>query len=97
MTTEETTGKVTRKGQVTIPLRIRRQLGIEPGDRVVYHIEDDKVYLTAIKETLASTYGAVEPLHRPEDFQALRDQAIEDHVDQVLREMHESDDKGSRP
>lgn len=37
---------VTRKGQVTIPIKIRRLLGIEPHDRVTFHVEHDKVYLT---------------------------------------------------
>lgn len=86
---EETEGTsvVTRKGQVTIPARVRRLLKIEPDDRVVFHIEDDRVYLTAVRETLESAYGAVEPLRRPEDFQALRDSAMADHAAETLREM----------
>ena len=32
-------------------------------------------------------YGAVTPLHCPEDFQGLRDQAIEDQVTQIAGEM----------
>lgn len=33
--------RITRRGQITIPLPIRRQLGVEPGDRVEYVIEPD--------------------------------------------------------
>ena len=76
---------VTQKGQVTIPVEIRRLLEIGPYDRVVFYVEEDKVYLTPEAETLQSAYGAVTPLHHPEDFQALRNQAIEDHVDQALK------------
>jgi antitoxin PrlF len=83
---------VTQKGQVTIPVEIRRRLGIEPDDRVIFRVEDDRVYLMALPETLESAFGAVEPLRRPEDFQALRDQAIAEHVERSLAEMGAQDD-----
>ncbi len=90
MQEKEATGVVTRKGQVTIPVHIRRVLGIKPNDRVAFREEDGKVYLAPVKETLESTFGAVAPLRRPEDWQARRDEAIEDHVAQTLREMASS-------
>ena len=83
---------VTQKGQVTIPVEIRRELGIEPSDRVTFCVEDGRVFLTAEAETLESAYGAVKPINQPEDFQALRDQAVEDHIDQTLKEMAPDDD-----
>ena len=83
---------VTQKGQVTIPVEIRRELGIEPSDRVTFYLEEGRVYLSAEAETLESAYGAVKPLQQPEDFQRLRDQAIEDHVDQTLQEIAPDDD-----
>ena len=33
--------KITSKGQVTIPASVRRELGVESGDRLVFVIEDD--------------------------------------------------------
>jgi antitoxin PrlF len=33
--------KVTRKGQVTIPKRVREHLGIEPGTVVEFEVADD--------------------------------------------------------
>ena len=92
MRREELVRSVTRKGQVTIPVEIRRKLGIEPRDQVSFHVEGDKVYLRVERDTLESAYGAVSPLQRPEDFQALRDQAIEDHVDRVIEEMAPDND-----
>ena len=78
---------VTQKGQVTIPAQIRRLLGIESRDRVVFSVRDGQVIVSAVTETLRSAFGALEPLNRPEDFQALRDQAIEDKVARTLEEM----------
>jgi AbrB family looped-hinge helix DNA binding protein len=36
-------GRVTTKGQVTIPLEIRDQLGIQPGSIVEFELRDDGV------------------------------------------------------
>jgi AbrB family looped-hinge helix DNA binding protein len=36
-------GKVTAKGQITIPLEIREQLGILPGSRVEFELVDGGV------------------------------------------------------
>ena len=87
MVEKELVGVVTQKGQVTIPVEIRRLLGIKPRSRVVFRVEEGKVRLIVEAETLESIYGAVTPLHRPEDFQALRDQVIEEKVAQTLEEM----------
>ena len=87
MREQELVRVVTQKGQVTIPVEIRRLLGIKPNDRVAFYVEEGRVYLTTEIETLESAYGAVAPLQQPEDFQSLRDQAIEDHVDQTVKEM----------
>ena len=43
-------GKVTSKGQVTIPQAIRDQLGIQPGSTVEWEIEGDAVLLRKSKE-----------------------------------------------
>jgi len=36
---------VTKKGQVTIPLPMRRALGIKEGEKVIFSLEGDGVYL----------------------------------------------------
>jgi len=38
--------KVARKGQVTIPIDVRRFLGLQPGDDVEFVIEDDGVHVS---------------------------------------------------
>ena len=39
--------KVTTKGQVTIPIEIRRKLGINAGDKILFIEVDGKIYITA--------------------------------------------------
>lgn len=86
---KEYTRTVARKGQVTIPVEIRRLLEVDPGDQVVFRISDrGAVELAPITTTLEDTFGAVQPVNHPEDFKALRDIAIEEHVDKVIQEIN---------
>lgn len=36
-------GALTQKGQVTIPKRVRDQLGLHPGDRIEFAVEDGRI------------------------------------------------------
>ena len=57
--------RITSKGQITIPVDIRRKLGVKAGDKVLFIEESGKVYilnssLEALKEAQASFAGAAE-------------------------------------
>jgi antitoxin PrlF len=45
--------RVTQKGQVTIPLEVRRALGIHPGSEVQFRIEEQGVRLVVDPERAA--------------------------------------------
>jgi len=38
--------KITAKGQITIPIDIRRKLGVKEGDKVLFVEEAGKIYIT---------------------------------------------------
>lgn len=84
---EEYQGTLTSKGQVTLPLEIRRLLGLKPHDKVVFRVSDGKVELQPVTMTLEQTFGAVTPINRPENFKELRDQAIEERVEAFMDKM----------
>jgi antitoxin PrlF len=57
--------KITAKGQITIPVDIRRKLGVKEGDKVLFVEEAGKVYilnssLEALREAQASFTGEAE-------------------------------------
>jgi antitoxin PrlF len=49
---------VTTKGQVTIPVAIRKKYGLHPNDRVDFITEGDRIILVPVK-TLRDFRGAV--------------------------------------
>lgn len=57
--------KITSKGQVTIPIDIRRRYGLQEGNKVVFVEEGDKVYLlnstlNALREAQKAFEGSAE-------------------------------------
>jgi antitoxin PrlF len=84
---------VTRKGQVTIPVEIRRALHLREGDAVAWVQDGQEVRLVPARFTIESAFGSVEPRHRPEDFEELERAAKADKAsettDQLVRD-HDS-------
>ena len=70
--------KITSKGQVTIPKKVRESLGLEPGDFITYEITDEKsAILRRVEPYDASFHLAVsetlEEWGSEEDEEAFRD------------------------
>jgi AbrB family looped-hinge helix DNA binding protein len=72
---------VTRKGQVTIPVDIRRALGIKEGDKVAFVVEDNQVKLTRKGSVVKQTAGALKS-----DIPALTPQEERDAAEQAIAE-----------
>ncbi len=62
---------LTKKGQITIPKRIREYLGIKPKDRVEFEIKEGEVRIKPASN-LEANFGKVKPKRKPEDFKAQR-------------------------
>ncbi|MBM3580832.1 MAG: AbrB/MazE/SpoVT family DNA-binding domain-containing protein [Alphaproteobacteria bacterium] len=63
--------KVTVKGQVTIPVKVRELLGVKDGGPVVFHTEGETVTLVSAKKpTLTELLAGFDPArhrHAPEE------------------------------
>lgn len=64
--------RLTQKGQVTIPAEIRTRLGLKPKDKVRFVPEADGVKVQPAESKILKSYGAVQPVNRPEDWRAVR-------------------------
>lgn len=72
---------MTSKGQVTVPKEIRERLDLGPGSMVRFSVDESgQVVISRAGVSLQKGYGAVRPIRQPEEFQALRDEAIDEHV-----------------
>jgi AbrB family looped-hinge helix DNA binding protein len=71
--------KVTSKGQVTLPLKLRDRLGIEPGDRVVFVEQTDGSFALRVRSgTLADLRGLLAGKVEPAS-----DKQIKDWIDEA--------------
>lgn len=71
-----TLGKITSKGQVTLPKSVRKRLSLEPGDTIAYEIEGEAVRIHKVQELDLAWHravaGALEEWNSPEDDEAFR-------------------------
>ena len=86
--------KVTSKGQITIPLEIRKKLRLKDGDKVVFIEENGKIIMgnsamIALKDIQNAFRGEAERLGLENE------QDIVDLVKQVRKEMRGKKDEGN--
>ncbi len=86
---EEFVGKITTKGQITLPVSIRRLLGVNPHDQILFRVTAGKVEIIAAPMSLEDTFGAIKPLKTPEDFKEIRDRAMEEQIQKVTAKLQE--------
>ena len=63
---------LTRKGQVTVPVEIRRALGLKEGDKVLFTMKNGEVRLAPTGSVVERTAGAVKSRGRPRSAEELR-------------------------
>lgn len=70
---------LTSKGQITIPVEVRRKLGLKPGDRLDFIMEaGDEVRLKAKKRPLADLLGILKGVRkRPLSIEQMHDAVVE--------------------
>ncbi len=66
---------LTRKGQTTIPLEIRRALGLKEGDRIEWLQEGPRAWLRPASSIVERTAGVFKPATMPPSAEELREVA----------------------
>jgi AbrB family looped-hinge helix DNA binding protein len=67
------TVKVGRRGQITVPRKVRQALDLKEGDGLAFIIEENQVVLQPISQTLLDLRGSI-PVKGPQDFAEIRKQ-----------------------
>ena len=80
---------VSSKGQATIPVEVRRYLGVGAPDRVAFVIEDGTVRLAPATVTLESRYGSVKAMPGRDtiDFEDQIEEAMDEEADRIVRSL----------
>jgi len=79
---------ITKGGQVTLPAKIRRKLGLKLGDQVVvFREEGDAVFVEPPAFTLQTAFASVPPLKKPVSDKEMTRTAWEDRAERVAENM----------
>ena len=81
------TTTITRRGQVTVPVEVRRMLGVKPRDKVTFTIDGEKVHLAPAAFTLESAFGSVTPSKKPEDFKKIAEAAKDAKAEETAQKL----------
>ena len=68
---------VSPKGQITVPVEIRRLLGIKPKDKITFRVDGTRVEIAAGPVTLDESFMAVPALPRKRSWNEV-EQAVSD-------------------
>ncbi len=79
-----TATKIGRRGQITIPKKVREWLDISEGDRIIFLREHGEVKIKPIKRTLLDLRGVI-PVSEPQDFEAIRKNVISERASKRSR------------
>ena len=68
-------GKMSKKGQIVIPKEIRQRFNINPGDAVIFKIQENRVIMEKIQAKMADILKAGKPLAPSKEYvKKLRDE-----------------------
>lgn len=81
----ELLSSVSEKGQVTIPMEIRRALHIKPRDRVAFRLENGEIKIVPA-HSLEASFQAVPPLGRSLTDEEIVEVAVEEHTRHIVKE-----------
>jgi antitoxin PrlF len=80
-------GSITGRGQVTLPAEVRRLLGVQPGEKVIFEIDGNQVRLLRPQFTLETAYRSVPPLSGSDDVEVVIERTKEERVEAFTREL----------
>jgi AbrB family looped-hinge helix DNA binding protein len=84
--TEEERRSVDPKGRVTIPVAVRRLLGVEAGGTVSFSVRDGDVVLRAVRSPLDQSFRAIPALSPHRTWKEIKRLAAEDRAERLARE-----------
>lgn len=85
----EATSKISSKGQVVIPIEIRKRLNIMEGDSLKFTVNDDgDISVEAVKrDSILELFGSITAKGDTKNFKKVSYEAKKEHVEHVREKM----------
>lgn len=77
---------LTEKGQVTIPIEIRRIIGLQPKDKVSFEVDGDTIRIKRATSKLLTGFGAVQTPPKSESYAKIREEFEKGVAEEVVSE-----------
>jgi len=78
---------ISTKGQVTIPARVRKELNLQPQDKVHFEVEAGKVVLRPVRrEDLLAVYNSVDTEGKATNIHTIREETEKAVGEQAAKE-----------
>jgi AbrB family looped-hinge helix DNA binding protein len=82
-----TVGKINQNGRIVIPVAIRKEMGIKPGESVLMEVEDGVLRMESHRARIRRVQESLRRLIPPE--RCLSDELIADRREEARRELEE--------
>ncbi len=86
---KEIVSTITSKGQLTVPVEVRRKLGLKTGDKVVFQLEGQDVKLAPAGSRLEAGYQSIPALSEPKSWDEVEQALQEDRAEAYARQLQE--------
>jgi AbrB family looped-hinge helix DNA binding protein len=86
---KEFVSTITSKGQLTIPVEVRRMLGLKRGDKVVFQLEGREVRLAPADSRLAAGYQSIPALGEARTWAQIEQAVAEERAEEYARHLRE--------
>jgi len=83
----EVSSTITAKGQVTIPIAVRKLLGVAPHDRIAFVVDGGTVQLKRKSSAVARTAGVFKSAEPPLTAKELREAAADAIAEEAIQRM----------
>lgn len=86
---KEMISTITSKGQLTVPIEVRRQLDLKQGDKVVFQLTGQEVTLIPASSRLAAGFQLLPALDHPQSEGEIEELVAEERGQAYLRQLRE--------
>lgn len=83
---KEFVSSLSPKGQITLPVEVRRRMGLKPKDQVAIRVEGDQVSIAPARSALFAAHQSIPALVPPRTLSEMTEIAAEEAAEEAARE-----------